>query len=110
MLSKVLNGVHEAIGNTPMIRLSRLTDGVEGNIFAKLEYLNPGFSKKDRAALQIIEEAERAGKLNPGQTVIELTSGNAGTGMAMVCAVKGYHFIAVMSKGNSYERARMIRA
>lgn len=110
MLSKVLNGVHEAIGNTPMIRLSRLTDGVEGNIFAKLEYLNPGFSKKDRAALQIIEEAERTGKLYPGQTVIELTSGNAGTGMAIVCAIKGYHFIAVMSKGNSYERARMIRA
>ena len=76
----------------------------------KLDYLNPGYSKKDRAALRIIEEAEASGELEPGRTVIELTSGNMGTGLAIVCAVKGYPFVAVMSRGNSAERARMMRA
>ena len=90
--------------------LPRLTRGVDGGILAKLEYLNPGFSKKDRIALQMIEEAETEGKLRPGQTVVELTSGNTGTGLSIVCAVKGYPFVAVMSKGNSTERARMMKA
>lgn len=103
-------GVHEVIGNTPMVHLSRITEGLKGNIYAKLEYLNPGFSKKDRIGLQIIEEEENAGMLEPGQTVVELTSGNTGTGLAIVCGVKGYKFVAVMSKGNSLERARMMRA
>lgn len=106
----LLNSVLGAIGNTPLVELSRLTRGWEGRILAKLEYLNPGFSKKDRIALQMIEEAEGQGKLKPGQTVVELTSGNTGTGLSIVCAVKGYPFIAVMSKGNSSERARMMRA
>jgi cysteine synthase A len=75
-----------------------------------LEYLNPGLSKKDRIARQIIEDSEANGALHPGQTVVELTSGNTGTGLAIVCAVKGYPFVAVMSKGNSEERARMMRA
>jgi cysteine synthase A len=75
-----------------------------------MEYLNPGFSKKDRIALEIIEEAEKSGSLKSGQTVIELTSGNTGTGLAMVCAVKGHPFVAVMSRGNSPERARMMNA
>ena len=111
-MSRVLNSVVEAIGNTPLVRLDRLTRkaGVTGTILAKLEYLNPGFSKKDRAAQGIIAEAERAGMLKPGQTVIELTSGNTGTGLAIICAVRGYPFVAVMSKGNSPERARMIKA
>jgi cysteine synthase A len=77
---------------------------------AKLDYLNPGFSKKDRAALGVIEEAEKAGLLSPGQTVVELTSGNMGTGLAIVCGIKGYPFVAVMSVGNSPERAQMMRA
>ncbi len=110
MYDKVLNKVYETIGNTPMVRLSRMTEGLEGNIYAKLEYLNPGFSKKDRAALHMIIEGEQSGTLAPGQTVIELTSGNTGTGLAIVCAGKGYPFIAVMSKGNSMERARMMKA
>lgn len=111
-MSKLLNGIHEAIGNTKMINLSRITNhyGVEGNIFAKMEYLNPGFSKKDRIALQMIEEAEEAGLLENGQYVVELTSGNTGTGLAIVCAAKGYKFIACMSRGNSTERARMMKA
>lgn len=106
----LLDSVLGAIGNTPLVELARLTRGLEGRILAKLEYLNPGFSKKDRIALQMIEEAEAEGKLRPGQTVVELTSGNTGTGLSIVCAVKGYPFVAVMSKGNSTERARMMKA
>ena len=98
----------EAIGNTPLIELRRIGSG--GRILLKLDYLNPGFSKKDRIARQIVQDAEAAGTLRPGQTVVELTSGNTGTGLAIVCAVKGYPFVAVMSKGNSPERARMMRA
>lgn len=101
-----------AIGATPSVWLDRFTAnrGLEGRILAKLDYLNPGFSKKDRAALGIIDAAERDGTLSPGQTVVELTSGNMGTGLAIVCAIKGYPFIAVMSRGNSVERARMMKA
>ena len=104
------NSIVETIGHTPLVELGRITANIDGRILAKLEYLNPGLSKKDRAALRIIEEAEHSGDLHPGQTVIELTSGNMGTGLAIVCAVKGYPFVAVMSKGNSEERARMMRA
>jgi cysteine synthase A len=100
----------ETIGKTPLIELSRLTRGLGGRLLAKLEYLNPGLSKKDRIARQIVEDAEADGSLRPGQTVVELTSGNTGTGLAIVCAVRGYPFVAVMSKGNSPERARMMRA
>jgi len=100
----------EVIGSTPLVELSRITKDLDGRIFAKLDYLNPGFSKKDRIARQIIEDAENNGVLSPGQTVVELTSGNTGTGLAIVCGVKGYPFVAVMSKGNSTERARMMAA
>ena len=106
----LLDSVLGAIGNTPLVELSRITRGLEGRVLAKLEYLNPGFSKKDRIALQMIEEAEAEGQLTKGQTVVELTSGNTGTGLSIVCAVKGYPFVAVMSKGNSTERARMMKA
>lgn len=111
-MKKVLDNLYEAIGNTPAIRLHRLTRhyGVKGNIFAKVEYMNPGFSKKDRPALKMIEDAEAAGLLKPGQTVVELTSGNLGTAFAIVCGNKGYHFVACMSEGNSQERARVMRA
>ena len=102
--------ITEVIGNTPLLDLARITAGIDGRILMKLEYLNPGLSKKDRAALRIIEEAEKRGELQPRQTVLELTSGNMGTGLAIVCAVKGYPFIAVMSKGNTPERAKMMRA
>lgn len=102
----------DAIGQTPLVRLDRLVaaSGCDGTILAKLDHLNPGFSKKDRAALGVIEAAEADGSLQPGQCVVELTSGNMGTGLAIVCGVKGYPFVAVMSKGNSEERARMMRA
>lgn len=107
---RVLASAIEAIGETPLVELSRLTQGVEGRILAKLEYLNPGFSKKDRIARQMIEDAEAQGTLRPGQTVVELTSGNTGTGLAIVCGIKGHPFVAVMSRGNSMERARMMAA
>jgi cysteine synthase A len=106
----MLSSVIEAIGNTPLVELTRFTKNLDGRILAKLDYLNPGFSKKDRIARQMIEDAEQSGALKPGQTVVELTSGNTGTGLAIVCSVKGYPFIAVMSKGNSTERARMMAA
>jgi cysteine synthase A len=105
-----LASVVEAIGWTPLVELSRITRGLEGRILAKLEFLNPGFSKKDRIARQIIQDAEAEGLLRPGQVVVELTSGNTGTGLAIVCGIKGYRFVAVMSKGNSLERARMMQA
>jgi cysteine synthase A len=107
---KLHSSVIQAIGHTPMVELSRLTRNLPGRLLVKLEYLNPGFSKKDRIARQIIADAEADGSLKPGQTVVELTSGNTGTGLAIVCAVKGYPFVAVMSRGNSPERARMMRA
>jgi cysteine synthase A len=110
LLPDLLPSAVEAIGSTPLIDLARITRNYDGRILAKLEYLNPGFSKKDRIARQIIEDAEASGELKPGHTVVELTSGNTGTGLAIVCAIKGYPFVAVMSKGNSVERARMMSA
>ena len=100
------------IGQTPAVWLDRMVAarGLEGRVLAKLDYLNPGFSKKDRAALGIIEAALADGSLAPGQTVVELTSGNMGTGLAIVCGIYGHPFVAVMSRGNSVERARMMRA
>lgn len=111
-MKKLLRSITEVIGETPMLNLSRITKyyGVEGRIYAKLEYLNPGYSKKDRVALQMILDAEASGELKPGQPVVELTSGNTGTGLSIVCAATGHPFIACMSKGNSLERARMMRA
>ena len=109
---RLASSVIEVIGGTPLVSLDRISRayGVEGSVVAKLDYLNPGFSKKDRAALGVIAAAEATGELKPGQTVVELTSGNMGTGLAIVCAIKGYPFVAVMSRGNSEERARMMRA
>jgi len=102
----------DVIGGTPSVWLDRMIvkRGLNGRILAKLDYLNPGFSKKDRAAKGIIEMAEARSDLRPGQTVVELTSGNMGTGLAIVCQLKGYPFVAVMSRGNSIERARMMTA
>jgi cysteine synthase A len=107
---EILASAIDAIGETPLVALDRLTADIDGRILAKLEFTNPGFSKKDRIAREIIEEAEKKGQLSPGQTVVELTSGNTGTGLAIVCAIKGYPFVAVMSRGNSSERARMMAA
>ena len=106
----LLSSVVDAIGGTPLVELSRITKDMAGRILAKLDHLNPGFSKKDRIARQIIQDAEADGSLIPGRTVVELTSGNTGIGLAIVCALKDYPFVAVMSRGNSMERAKMMTA
>lgn len=110
MDNRILSSILEAVGGTPLVNLSRIARDVEGQVFAKIEYFSPGFGKKDRIGLQIVEDAEKDGRLRKGQTVIELTSGSTGIGLAIACLIKGYPFIAVMSRGNSTERARMMRA
>jgi cysteine synthase A len=108
--SDIAGSILDAIGWTPLVALDRIGAGLPGRVVVKIEGANPGASIKDRAALVCIEEAEREGRLAPGGTVVELTSGNMGAGLAIVCAVKGYRFIAVMSVGNSRERVQMLRA
>ena len=102
----------DTIGRTAMVELHKVRAKLklEGRLLAKLECLNPGFSKKDRIALEMVRGARARGDLRPGQTVVELTSGNTGTGLAIVCRALGHPFIAVMSKGNTIERARMMAA
>jgi cysteine synthase A len=101
-----------AIGETPLVALDRMrvARNVRPRIFAKIEYFNPGGSIKDRAALRMVENAEREGRLRKGQEIVELTSGNTGIGLAVVSGVKGYRFTAVMSKGNSPERWKILKA
>jgi cysteine synthase A len=99
-----------AIGRTPAVWLDRLTKDFPGRVLLKLELLNPGGSIKDRAALQCITDAEQEGRLRPGTPVVELTSGNMGIGLAVICAIKGYRMIAVMSEGNSPERRQVLAA
>src|SRR5438876_609496 len=106
----LLDNILGTIGATPLVALDRLAEGLPGRVLAKIESTNPGASVKDRIALRMVEEAEREGRLRPGATVVEVTSGNTGTGLAIVCAVRGYRLIAVMSEGNSHERRRMLRA
>lgn len=102
----------DTIGHTPLVELQRIAASLslDGRVLAKCEYLNPGFSKKDRIALEMLREARRAGDLEPEQTVVELTSGNTGTGLAIACRALGHPFVAVISKGNTIERARMMHA
>jgi len=107
---KLRESAADAIGATPLVALNNITAGLGGRILAKLDYLNPGGSKKDRIARQIMADAIAAGALKPGQPVVELTSGNTGTGAAIVCAAQQRTFIAVMSQGNSQERSFMMRA
>ncbi|MDR3638086.1 MAG: cysteine synthase family protein [Isosphaeraceae bacterium] len=106
------HSVLETIGNTPLVELSRVVRarGLRGRILTKLEFMNPGSSKKDRVALEIVRRAKAEGALHDGQTVVELTSGNTGTGLAIVCGALGHPFVAVMSRGNSVERVRQMAA
>src|SRR5271155_1246812 len=98
----------ETIGNTPVVRINKL--GPPGvNLFVKIEAFNPLGSVKDRLALGVIEDAEKTGKLKPGQTVIEATSGNTGIGLAMVCAQKGYPLVVTMAETFSIERRKLMR-
>ncbi len=108
----LVDSILGAIGNTPLVNLRRVvrSRNLRGRILAKLEYLNPGSSKKDRVALEIIRRARADGRLTDGQPVVELTSGNTGTGLAIVCHALGHPFTAVMSRGNTIERARQMAA
>ena len=106
----VMAAVTEAIGHTPLVHLARLGEGLPGIVLAKLESFSPGHSVKDRIARRMVEDAERSGRLQPGGAIVEVTSGNTGIGLAIVAAVRGYRFYAVLSEGNSVERQRMLRA
>lgn len=104
------NDILEAIGNTPLVKLNRVARGVEGELFAKCEFMNPGGSIKDRIGAHIIQEAEREGLLKPGGTVVEATSGNTGIGLALAAAIRGYQTIFVMPDKMSEEKRQNLRA
>lgn len=106
----VYNSVLELIGNTPLIRLNKITENLQGNYYAKVEAFNPGHSTKDRIALYIIEEAERKGIISPGDTIIETTSGNTGFSLAMVSIIKGYNCILAVSSKSSKDKIDMLRS
>src|SRR6186997_2272012 len=102
------DSILDTIGRTPLVRLRKLAPaGV--NLYVKVESFNPMGSVKDRLALAVIERAEQEGRLKPGQTVVEATSGNTGIGLAMVCAAKGYPLVIVMAESFSVERRRLMR-
>ncbi len=105
----IYNNILETIGNTPIVRLNRLAPD-QVDIYVKVESFNPMASVKDRLAFGIINDAEQRGTLKPGQTVVEATSGNTGIALAMVCAAKGYPFVAIMAESFSVERRKVMRA
>jgi cystathionine beta-synthase len=100
----------DAIGNTPLVRLNKVTDGAGCLVLAKIEYMNPGGSVKDRPAIAMLEEAERAGLLKPGGTIVEPTSGNTGSGLAMAAAIRGYRCILVMPDKMAKEKIDLLKA
>ncbi len=106
----VRDSILETIGRTPLVRLRKVTRGVEPEVLAKVEFFNPGGSVKDRIGISIIEEAERSGRLKPGGTIVEATSGNTGVGLAIAAAVKGYKCVFVMPDKMSDEKIRTLRA
>ena len=106
---KIANSVTDLIGNTPLVRINRLTQGCAGTVLAKLEFQNPGASVKDRIGLSMIEAAEKAGRIKPDTIILEPTSGNTGIGLAMVCAARGYKCTLVMPDTMSKERRMVLR-
>src|SRR6201998_2122892 len=106
----IADSILDTIGHTPLVRLSRIGAGLRAQLLAKVEYFNPGGSIKDRVAVAMIEAAERDGLLKPGGTIIEPTSGNTGTGLAIAARLKGYKVIAVMPDKMSREKIDLLRA
>src|SRR5438067_2487126 len=106
----VKNNILETIGNTPLIRLNKIVRDFPCEVYAKLEYFNPGNSTKDRMALRMVEAAEQEGKLKPGGTFIECTSGNTGMGLALAAVVKGYRCIFTTTDKQSQSKADILRA
>lgn len=109
-MRRVYDNVLAAVGDTPIVRLQSVSKGLRANVYAKLEFLNPGGSVKDRIALQIIDDAEASGELKPGATIVEATSGNTGAGLAMCAAVKGYKTVFVLPDKQSEEKRAALRA
>ncbi|QKS69661.1 cysteine synthase A [Paenalkalicoccus suaedae] len=107
---KVVDSITDLIGDTPLVKLRRLVTEDHADVYLKLEYMNPGSSVKDRIAKAMIEDAEAKGRLQPGDTIIEPTSGNTGIGLAMVAAAKGYRSVLVMPETMSMERRNLLRA
>ena len=106
----ILNNILEAVGNTPLVRFNRIGHDLPCEIYGKCEFLNPGGSVKDRIALKMIEEAEKSGRIKPGDTLIEATSGNTGIGFALAGAVKGYKIIITMPEKMSHEKQVVLEA
>jgi cysteine synthase A len=109
-MAKLVQSITQLIGDTPLVRLNRVVPEGSAEVYVKLEYQNPGASVKDRIAISMVEVAEQEGKLKPGDTIIEPTSGNTGIGLAMVAAAKGYKAILVMPETMSLERRNLLRA
>lgn len=109
-LPPIASSILDTIGNTPLVRLNAIAEDLPGTVLAKVEYFNPGHSTKDRMALQMIVDAEKAGLLKPGGTIIECTSGNTGMGLALAACVKGYRLICTMSDKQSKEKMDVLRA
>jgi len=109
MMRGALSDITKAVGHTPIVKLNRVTEGIESDIYVKCEYLNPGGSHKDRVALNMIRDAEAAG-LKPGGTIVEATSGNTGAALAMIAAIKGYKCVFVMPDKMSQEKISTLRA
>jgi cystathionine beta-synthase len=107
---RYFDNVVDMIGNTPLVRLNRVTEGIRATVLAKVEYLNPGGSVKDRIALRMVEEAEKAGLLGPGGTIVEPTSGNTGVGLALVAQLKGYHCVFVCPDKVSEDKRNVLKA
>ena len=107
---KIAENVTQLVGNTPLVRLNRVTAGVQAQVVAKLEFFNPAHSVKDRIGVSMIEAAERAGKIGPNTVIVEPTSGNTGIALAMVCAQRGYRLVLVMPETMSVERRKLLRA
>lgn len=108
-MSRILNSILDAVGNTPLVRLNKVTEGIDAEVLVKCEFMNPSGSLKDRVAKNMLATAEKEGKLKPGYTVIEASTGNMGIALALACARKGYKFICCMPREMTEERLKIMQ-